>query len=476
MATEQKQIRLRRDTAARWQQNNPVLAAGEAGVDIDNGLVRLGTSGSQHFLDVDPFLTWDPTDGSLPPAVLAYLDKRTQAPVTITVEHKVQSPIGYWYVVTRARTGGTNAAPRYVPGLVDKRYGNDFDVTNPTSTGTAFKPVGERLDTYARRTGATVVTNASGWNVTSNVNEMRGAQIRENIAYHDFEATNLNGSPAGVEGLGLMPSGELRCFSALRGDTVAAMVAAGVRHAWSYGPNLVVNGAPQDLTQGNWQYFLTEASARTIIGQARNGDVIVISVQGKTAANTASNATNGITGNDIVNLAVAEGMYQASLFDGGGSAQAYVQGFYPLPSSDDASGYDGTIGRRKVGDCFMLTGVVATAAVDTGWKTLPLRSGYVALDANSTPQIRQVNGAIECRGSVKPSSGTFPTSDVTVADLPPFFRTTRFPKSWKMPANGGNDRKVSINSDLTINVVGDGATTPTYVVLDDVRWGADTIF
>ncbi|MFJ3035572.1 phosphodiester glycosidase family protein [Curtobacterium pusillum] len=397
-------------------------------------------------------------------------------PVTITVEHKVQSPIGYWYVVTRARTGGTSTAPRFVPGIVDKRYGNDFDVTNPTSTGTAFKPAGERVDAFARRTGATLVTNASGWNVTSNFGEMRGAQIRNGKIFHDFEATNLNGSPAGVEGLGLLQNGQVKCYSARRGDTAASMVAAGVVHSWSYGPNLVVNGTAQDLTSDNWQYFATESSARTIIGQGQNGDVIVISVLGKTAANTPSNATNGITGNDMVALAVAEGCYNASTFDGGGSTQAYAQGLYTMPSSDDATGYDGTVGRRKVGDCFMLTGVLATASVDTGWKALPLRSGYVAYDANSTPQIRQLNGLIEMRGVVKPTSGNFPTTDVAVADLSQFFRFASAPsKSWTGAGNGGITRKIAINTDFSVNVVG-SSTTPAYIALDEVKWGADTLF
>ncbi|KTR08282.1 phosphodiester glycosidase family protein [Curtobacterium luteum] len=424
----------------------------------------------------NPQLVSVDSDTKLPPSsVLTALDGRNDQryrsvnaqPVTVTVEHKVHA-LGYPYAVMRARTGGT-----FRPNLIDKRYGNDFDVTNPTSTGTAFKPTRERLDSFARRMGLPVVVNASGWNVTSNSGEVRGAQIRNGKIFHDFEATNLNGSPAGIEGMGLLPNGQLKCFSALRGDTAASMVAQGVVHSWSYGPNLVINGVAQDLTQQNWQYFLTEISARTIIGQSQTGDIIIIATVGKTSTSSTSGPT-GITGNDMVSLAVSEGCYNASLFDGGGSTQAYTQGLYTIPSSDDSTGYDGIVGRRSVPDVFALTGEFVTSRVDTGWRTLPLRSGYVANDANSTPQVRQLDGMIEFRGIVKPSSGSFPTTDAIVGDLPQQFRFNGASKSWVSSGNGGNTRKISIATDFSVTVVGN-TNTPTYMNLDQVFWLSDAI-
>lgn len=468
-------IQIRRDTSERWELINPVLGIGEPAVDIDTHALRIG-DGVTRYLDLPAYLHYDSDTGAMPEVVVDALDARMAElyqrqtdyrPARITVEHKVAAA-GYPYAVTRVRTDG-----RFIPGLVDKRYGGDFDETNPNSTGTAFLPPGERLDAFARRTGYPVVTNASGWNVTSNFGEMRGAQIRNGKIFHDFEQTNLNGSPAGIEGMGLLPDGRLKCYSALRGDTAAKMVAAGVIHSWSYGPNLVVDGVPQDLTQKNWQYFLTEISARTIVGQSETGDIILISTVGKTNS-------VGITGNDMVALAVLEGCYNASTFDGGGSAQMYAGGFYAIPSSDDATGYDKTVGRRKVGDCFLVNGVLATAAVDTGWRPLPLRTGFVAYDANSVPVIRQLNGGIEMRGIVKPapvngSAVNFPTSDAIVADLPPQFRFNGPAKGFTGAGNGGNTRKVAINSDFSVTVVG-SSNTPTYIALDDVKYGADTIF
>ena len=42
MATEIKKIVSRRDTAANWQSNNPVLANGEIGVDTTNRVMKIG--------------------------------------------------------------------------------------------------------------------------------------------------------------------------------------------------------------------------------------------------------------------------------------------------------------------------------------------------------------------------------------------------------------------------------------------------
>lgn len=386
---------------------------------------------------------------------------------TISVQHRVWAINGKTIPYARAIASVGGFVP-YDSGFIGKVYGSDFDVTNPNSTGTAFKPPGESLNSYAFRTKAPVVANASGWNVTNNIGEMRGAQIHNGLIYHEFEATNLAGSPAGVEALGLTADGRLKCYSALRGDTAASMVAAGVKDAWSYGPNLVIDGVAQDLTTKNWQYFLTEISARTIIGQRSNGDVVIISTVGKTNL-------NGITGNEMVQLAVREGLYNASTFDGGGSTQLYAQGFYTIPSSDTADGYDKTFGRRGVGDCFYIRGELATAPLDTGWRNLDLRAGYGAYDSNNLPQVRALNGVTELRGVIKPSNnGTFGADSVMIADMPQQFGHETSAKSFLAACNGENIRKITVQADRSIQVVGQ-SNTPTYVALDGIRWGTQTL-
>lgn len=56
-------IRFRRDTEARWNLANPVLATGEPGFEIDTGRIKLG-DGQTHWQDLEyfiPKLTFDAT-------------------------------------------------------------------------------------------------------------------------------------------------------------------------------------------------------------------------------------------------------------------------------------------------------------------------------------------------------------------------------------------------------------------------------
>lgn len=45
-------IRLRRDTTANWEANNPILAQGEVGVDITNNNMKIG-NGSDVWTDLE---------------------------------------------------------------------------------------------------------------------------------------------------------------------------------------------------------------------------------------------------------------------------------------------------------------------------------------------------------------------------------------------------------------------------------------
>jgi hypothetical protein len=76
MATENRQIRLRRDTTARWAQYNPVLASGEFGVDINTGDVRFGFTGDQHYLDLPVLARIDATTRLFEQSILDALDAR----------------------------------------------------------------------------------------------------------------------------------------------------------------------------------------------------------------------------------------------------------------------------------------------------------------------------------------------------------------------------------------------------------------
>ena len=42
MATEIKKIIIRRDSADKWAENNPILSMGEIGIDTSNGNMKVG--------------------------------------------------------------------------------------------------------------------------------------------------------------------------------------------------------------------------------------------------------------------------------------------------------------------------------------------------------------------------------------------------------------------------------------------------
>jgi hypothetical protein len=46
MATENKKMQQRRDTAANWASKNPTLSAGEVGFEIDTGYLKVGDGAS----------------------------------------------------------------------------------------------------------------------------------------------------------------------------------------------------------------------------------------------------------------------------------------------------------------------------------------------------------------------------------------------------------------------------------------------
>ncbi len=400
-------------------------------------------------------------------AALSALQSARDLAACVIVNQQKQSTTYGDYSVTRIRTHG-----KFVPGLVGKEFSNNYQ--NQGTTGADFIPDGEFLDSYALRLGATFVSNASGWNVTSNYGEMRGVQIRNGIIYHDFD--NFSGSPAGREAIALMSDGRLRCFSRERGDTAASMVAAGVVHSWCYGPNLVVNGVKQDIDANPtlWKYFSknyspVEISCRTIIGQSSGGDIIVINTVGKTNQ-------VGITGNDMVDLAALEGCYNASTFDGGGSTQGYLGGYYVVPSSDMAAdpSHDGVDKKRKTGDAFIAFAQIAARPIDTGWKVLPLASGFQAASSSQVPSIRQIGGMVYFRGAVSRTSGNFDSSDYTVLTIPQRYLGFGLPaRPFSVPGNGTNVRKAIVQANGTVTILGDANSSPVSVSLDPLNYPVD---
>lgn len=236
---------------------------------------------------------------------------RKQAYTTVT---KWNPSPAYRYHVIRVTTGGS-----FIPGLVEKHYGADYEKTYTTGT---FAPPAESIGTYARRTQAPIVVNADAWSSTNG--EITGLQIKDGVLYHDFSTT-----VKGRDALGILADGRFKILEPSLGDTAASALAAGVVDTFTYGPPLVKDGVVRNLTavMAEWPDMVT-LRPRTILGQSSTGDIIMIVVEGDTTESP------GIGGQDMAALAFAEGCYQALLVDGGGSSQARVDGGILSQSSD----------------------------------------------------------------------------------------------------------------------------------------------
>lgn len=236
---------------------------------------------------------------------------------TARVVHYEHGTYGSYEVITVATNG------QFIPNLVRHEYADNYQAVG--TTGTNFKPVRKNLDYEFERTGYDIITNASGWATTGNVDEITGVQIRNGIIYHDFGAS---GNQKGTDAIGFRADGTSKMYSIRWGDSAASMVADGVLNAFGFGPTLVNNGVQVNLeADTQWDWFKTEDSARQILGQSSTGDIIIISVFGVSAV-------SGIKGNEVAAIAALHGCHNAVMLDGGGSAQAVTNGIYAHTSSD----------------------------------------------------------------------------------------------------------------------------------------------
>lgn len=235
-----------------------------------------------------------------------------------TLSHRVHSS-GMIYSVIRVVTGG-----KLVPGLLGKAFANDYEKQG--TTGSAFVPPKETLRSAAARLGATGIINASGWRISGNIGEMRGAQIKDGVIYHDFSS----GSNQDDGAIAIRKDGRLKYYSRSKGDTAASMVADGVVHSWSWGPALVVDGVKQNIATDPLWSASNVLSAIQVIGQTQSGDIIIISGQGVSA-------TSGVDLQTAADMAAAEGCYVAAMLDRGGSAQTELNGCPIMLSSDSES-------------------------------------------------------------------------------------------------------------------------------------------
>lgn len=242
---------------------------------------------------------------------------RRQSNVRATIKHKTHSS-GMIYSVIRVHTDG-----QFIPGLLRKSFANNYEKQG--TSGSSFIPSKELPRDAVVRLGASLLINASGWRISGNIGEIRGAQIKDGVIYHDFSA----GSNQDDGAIAVRKDGSMKYYSRSLGDSAASMLADGVVNSWCWGPALVKNGIKSNLATDPMWSASNVVSSIQVIGQSNSGDLIFISGQGVST-------TSGVDLQTAADIAFDEGCYVAAMMDRGGSAQTEA-GAGPIMLSSDAA-------------------------------------------------------------------------------------------------------------------------------------------
>lgn len=141
-------------------------------------------------------------------------------------------------------------------------------------------------------------------------------------------------------------SGELIGFTKdhklyLTSETAEMAIKHGMMDAVEFGPNLIVNGKPMTVHgDGGWGI-----APRTVIGQRKDGVVIILSIEGRLPGYSL-----GATMNDLITILKRYKVYNAANLDGGASSTMSLEGeLYNRPSAG------GEYGGRTVSNAWIVT-------------------------------------------------------------------------------------------------------------------------
>lgn len=296
------------------------------------------------------------------------------------------------------------------PNILNKEPGDNFDPLDGTQDVLPIRDV-------ALSRGHQVVINCdASFNAGGGRYVSSGLQIVDGVAIQDFEDADYR-----REAVVMYRDGRMRAARLSDGLSAQDYVDDGAVWSAGWGWLLVVDGVGQVPTGT----LSTTVSARTVVGQRANGDMVVIQVEGKTGA-------YGVTGSDLVSLCLSEGLYFAMNLDGGGSTQCWWSEAYSMPSSD-------TTERTLAG--YLVVNVPNVPRFDTGRIALSLSGAQTG-----SILLRQVGCDI---GITILTSGTYPLEAYTqLTQIPQRF----WPKT-------GSDARAS-GSGARYNLINIGMSTP----------------
>ena len=194
------------------------------------------------------------------------------------------------------------------PYTLKKRYLGEVNKANRTATLATPK-------SSARKNGYRYLVNADSFDVASG--KLLGLQVLDGevlCAYHTGFVR---------DSMVMLRNGWLKGVRKTDNYTEQKVRELGVNWACAFGPILVENG--QITTAGNTND--PQVSARNVIGQLPNRDIIILQVEGVTDS-------AGATLKQMSDMLIAEGCVFGFCLDGGGSLQTWWNGYYAIPSSD----------------------------------------------------------------------------------------------------------------------------------------------
>ncbi|QSO49029.1 phosphodiester glycosidase family protein [Alicyclobacillus mengziensis] len=204
--------------------------------------------------------------------------------------------------------------------------------------------MGQYITDIAKQSGAVAGTNASGFE-DPNGNGWGGIPVGlEMVGGQVIHAPQSSGDWATV---GFTKSGLL----VMGHYSVAQLRNMGVQDAMQFHPELVVNSKPMiTVGDGGWGY-----GPRTAIGQAKDGTVIFVVINGRFEGGSGMGASQ----RQVMDIMLQYGAVNACAMDGGSSSVLYHNGkIINSPSTIDPNG------QRHLPDAWMVFPTVQSAAVE----------------------------------------------------------------------------------------------------------------
>lgn len=331
---------------------------------------------------------WLPIDESF-----AHFDAGYTDPGKSSVTTKYVNTAGLTYNVTYV----SNIKPKTI-----RKYYSGLDKSSKTADLVTLR------NAAAVKKYPSVLINSDVFFTTSDIGtfktKIQGLQVVDNEIIRDFDSQDNR------DALVMLRSGWLDVVK--KSDNLSMEQIKNIGIAWSayFGPTLIKNGNIQAGLPQN------ELSARNIIGQKPNRDIVIIQVQGETGK-------SGCTIQKAAELLLAEGCVFGYNLDGGGSTQMWWRDCYSFLSSDANFSTE-----RAVGGIIEIR-AEDTGIFDTGWQSIQTAEGISAADADlNIPAVcyRQVGAEIQLRISIAGNFDAGYKKVITTQQIPLRFTSVNF--------------------------------------------------